>query len=359
MAEAQHDSLKLQKAIKALFPDAELELQALSGGRRSPDFRVFVRAPNSALELLLEYKNAASYAQLRDTIRLLQDWLAKEPQRIPMLASDYLSPAMQDRLRECDVPFLDLAGNAWLRRAGLLIDRRGFANPSAETRLPRGPFSDKASLVPRSLLRSTSARGIRDLAGELELTPGYVSKVVKELERRGYISRSQDGVTLRHGGELLRDWVHSYRRREPVQRSSFFALAPSAPALLEAIAMRSSAFAHDWALTGHAGASQITRYAEFDTVDVYVRDAASIEAFAAALDARPAARGGNLILMVPYYRVSAFFAEQVVSRLNVVSDLQLYLDLYDYPVRGREQAELLYERRLAPRLKELENDGTR
>jgi hypothetical protein len=30
----------------------------------------------------------------------------------------------------------------------------------------------------------------------------------------------------------------------------------------------------------------------------------------------------------------------------VVSDIQLYLDLHGYPVRGREQAEHLYDRRL-------------
>jgi len=33
--------------------------------------------------------------------------------------------------------------------------------------------------------------------------------------------------------------------------------------------------------------------------------------------------------------------------LRVVSDLQLYLDLYNYPVRGLEQAEHLYEKRLS------------
>jgi len=30
----------------------------------------------------------------------------------------------------------------------------------------------------------------------------------------------------------------------------------------------------------------------------------------------------------------------------VVGDVQLYLDLYQYPARGREQAEFLRERRL-------------
>ena len=36
------------------------------------------------------------------------------------------------------------------------------------------------------------------------------------------------------------------------------------------------------------------------------------------------------------------------TELWVVSDLQLYLDLHNYPIRGLEQAEHLYEKRLKP-----------
>ena len=59
---------------------------------------------------------------------------------------------------------------------------------------------------------------------------------------------------------------------------------------------------------------------------------------------------------MPYYRVSAFFDRQEASGLPVVSDLQLYLDLYDYPLRGREQAEQILERRLGPKLEAAERE---
>ena len=48
--------------------------------------------------------------------------------------------------------------------------------------------------------------------------------------------------------------------------------------------------------------------------------------------------------------LAAFFDRQEAEGLSLVSDLQLYLDLYDYPLRGREQAERLFERRLGPKL---------
>ena len=41
-----------------------------------------------------------------------------------------------------------------------------------------------------------------------------------------------------------------------------------------------------------------------------------------------------------------FYGSREVKNFRVVSDIQLYLDLYGYPVRGREQAEHLYDKRL-------------
>ncbi len=49
-----------------------------------------------------------------------------------------------------------------------------------------------------------------------------------------------------------------------------------------------------------------------------------------------------------YPRVELHFANAHRGKgLNVVSDVQLYLDLYNYPLRGREQAEHLYNKRLS------------
>jgi len=110
----------------------------------------------------------------------------------------------------------------------------------------------------------------------------------------------------------------------------------------------------DYALTMQSGASLVSRYAEFDTLELYVRHAAMADGIAGQLGAHAAARGANLVIMVPYYRVSGFYGERRVRSLTIVSDLQLYLDLYDLPQRGREQAERIYERRIVPRLRGLE-----
>jgi hypothetical protein len=61
---------------------------------------------------------------------------------------------------------------------------------------------------------------------------------------------------------------------------------------------------------------------------------------------RKADQGANLVLMLPYYKHSVFYDSRIVKKLRVVSDIQLYLDLHGYPIRGLEQAEHLFDKTL-------------
>ena len=51
--------------------------------------------------------------------------------------------------------------------------------------------------------------------------------------------------------------------------------------------------------------------------------------------------GGNVCFIKPYYKNSVFLHKQDIKGFSVVSDLQLYLDLYHFPQRGREHADYL------------------
>jgi hypothetical protein len=68
--------------------------------------------------------------------------------------------------------------------------------------------------------------------------------------------------------------------------------------------------------------------------------------FKKQLDLDEAQQGENVVLMFPYYKHSVFYGRQKAKDLWIVSDIQLYLDLYNYPIRGLEQAEHLFEKRL-------------
>jgi hypothetical protein len=55
------------------------------------------------------------------------------------------------------------------------------------------------------------------------------------------------------------------------------------------------------------------------------------------------AEGGNVVLLKPWYRTSVWHGMHEVSGIPVASPLQLALDLWHYPLRGREQAEHLLD----------------
>jgi len=346
---------RLRAALEQLFPRGSVEVgRCEAAGSRRPECEARVSLGEHDLRLLVEFRQRpGSEARLKEAAELLRRRQDEYPSRLRVLAVPYLSAARQELLRASGVPFFDLAGNAWIVTDAVHVDRRGFPNPFLEQRRARDPFSDKASLVLRALIAFGPGRGVRGIAEQAGLSPGYVSKLVRELEERGYVARREDGLALRHGQELLHDWVRAYRKHW-AERRSYFVPVTSAQAVMDA--MRHVSMSDEYALALQAGASLVAPYADFDVVDVYVRSIDAAAAFARRLDAREVQRGANLRVNVPHYRVSAFFDIQESAGLPVVSDLQLYLDLFNYPVRGREQAEQILERRLGPKIEAAERE---
>lgn len=354
MQEVRPNRESLQAALEQLFPRGAVDVgQCEAPGRGRPDCEAWVSLGNQNLSLLVEFKQMGSAARLKEAAELLRRRQDEHPSRLWILACPFLSSSRQELLRESGVPFFDLAGNAWIVSDAVHVDRRGFPNPFSEQRRARGPFSDKASLVLRALIASGPGRGVRSIAEQAGLSPGYVSKVVQELEERGYVARREQGLALRNGQELLQDWVRAYRKHW-IERRGYFVPVARAQAVMDAI--RQVSISDEYALALQAGASLVAPYADFDVVDIYIHGIEAAAALASQLDAHEVERGANLRVSVPYYRVSAFFDGQEAAGLPVVSDLQLYLDLYDYPLRGREQAEQILERRLGPKLEAAERE---
>jgi DNA-binding Lrp family transcriptional regulator len=352
--EVRPDREGVQAALQQLFPRSAVELgRCEEAGRGRPDCEAWVNLGEQRLSLLVEFKRMGSGARLKEAAELLRRRQDEHPSRLWVLACPFLSSSRQEFLRESDVPFFDLAGNAWIVSDAVHVDRRGFPNPFSEQRRARGPFSDKASLVLRALIASGPGGGVRSIAEQAGLSAGYVSKIVQELEERGYVARREEGLALRNGQELLQDWVRAYRKHW-VERRGYFLPVPRVQALIDAI--RKASISDEYALALQAGASLVAPYADFDVVDVYVHSIDAAVGLASQLGAREVERGANLRVSVPYYRVSAFFDRQEAAGLPVVSDLQLYLDLYDHPLRGREQAEQILERRLGPKLEAAERE---
>ncbi len=260
-----------------------------------------------------------------------------------------------EELRNEGRSFVDVGrGVVRLTFPGLLIDRTDLIPlpraPDAERM--RDPFADRASLVARTLFRHPDRSwGTRELAEAAGVSPMVVSYAVRRLAEWEALDLDRTGRTarirLRSERRLVEVWTTHYDwRKNP--HVAFAAPVGSPYRFLQRVG--SAIGKHRWALTMQAGASLLAPHATWDKVHVYVDVPSIPELHSIGASARwPADPKGQVVLLRPWYRDSLWTEIQLRHGLPVAGTLQLILDLWHYPVRGREQAEHLLDVHLADR----------
>jgi hypothetical protein len=341
---------QLRKMQNNLLPVAGLmirfEKMPFKKEHRHPDFRGSIRFKDKQFDLIGEVLSQNISAIFKDKLARLKAFASPEKDIVPVVVAQYLSEGKREACKNAGINYIDLSGNVLLSFKNLYIERIGFPNRFPEKRRGRSPFSDKASLILRLLISHKSRLwGIRELAGSLDLDPGFVSRMARQLEERNYAARVNSKIRIRNAKSILEDWIreYSYKKNKEIK---FFCLAKRPEEIIVKLNKAKIPSDIPYALALQAGSSLVSPYAVFDSVHIYVRNQKSINYFRKQLGLEEAQQGENVVLMLPYYKHSVFYGRQKAKDLWVVSDIQLYLDLYNYPIRGLEQAEHLYEKRL-------------
>jgi len=239
--------------------------------------------------------------------------------------------------------WLDLSGNAYLKYRSILIDRTGFPNKYPKIRKSRNLFADKASLILRAMLQNNKIRGVVEMAEEVNLDAGYVSRMFRELQRLDYARRLNNKLQLRNARDIIEDWLHFYDYRKN-ESQKYFCIARSSEEIVQMLKSIKIKDEIHYGLGLHAGAFLIYPHALFNEVHIYIDNDNSRDFFIKALKLRPVDQGANIIFLYPYYKNSVFYGMKKIEGLQVVSPIQLYLDLYKYPLRGIEQAAKIFEK---------------
>lgn len=311
-----------------------------------PDYIIHASFKNKKIQMAGEFLEPKSLPYIKDKLSNLKSFVIKNSSYIPIIISRYLSPEKRELCRDAGVYYMDLSGNIFLEHKGIYIERDGFPNLFPEKRNGRNPFSDKASLILRAMLSDVKkAWGVREIAQAVKLDPGFVSRMSKELEKRGYVIREKAKIKPSAPEEILRDWCGFYDFRKNIQKKYFF-MAKGPGEILDKIRGIKIDEKIKYALGLHAGASVVAPHAVYNEVHIYIQKEKNINFFAHRFDLNEVDQGANIIFCLPYYKKSVFYDMQKIDRLNIVSDIQLYLDLYKYPIRGFEQAEHLYNKRI-------------
>jgi hypothetical protein len=341
---------QLKNNIEGLIPVKGLkfhfELPPSSDQLWHPDFIAHASFKNLQFKIVGEVVSRKSFPIFQDKLSHLKSYAGEKKDLVPIIVAQYLSPDRRKQCQNAGVYFLDLSGNVFLEYEDLYIERIGFPNRFPEERRGRGPFSDKASLMLRAMFSNkVKLWGVRELAQSVNLNPGFVSRMARELEKRNYVVRLNAKLKLRDPKSILEDWVREYDYKKN-REVKFFCLGKSPDEIMDKVRDVHISEAVQYAFGLHAGAHLASPYAVYNEVHIYIPNRASIEFFEKRLKLKEAQQGANVIFLLPYYKQSVFYGKQKIRDLWVVSDIQLYLDLYNYPIRGLEQAEHLYEKRL-------------
>ena len=204
-------------------------------------------------------------------------------------------------------------------------------------------FADKATLILRMMLKERGRKWVvRDFTEQLSVSLGLAQAVLETMAKKGYVERIKKGpgsyALLTNQERLITDWLKEYQ----FEFNEVYTYYTADKNILKRI--KAFLDANKYTLTLHTGANLITSFVKTDEVFMYMnlkewkRDLPGIRQ---RLDLRELVRGGNIHIIRPFYKNSVFFNIQKIKGYPVVSNLQLYLDLYNFQPRGREHAQYL------------------
>jgi len=201
-------------------------------------------------------------------------------------------------------------------------------------------FSPMASRITRVLLVNPKQEwSILGLSKEAKTGYGHTFRVVKTLLRMGLCRQTETNrVVVANPGELLTRWAGYYDFALLNKVNAYYSLEAD----LDGFTKRLSAVDEHglrYALTLQAGVALVAPYVRPVNIHLYV-DPERLASWQELLGLQLTELGGNVFLVEPYDE-GVFYKVQQVRGINVVSSVQLYVDLHNYPARGREAAEHL------------------
>ena len=257
---------------------------------------------------------------------------------VPLIAAPFLSLSTRQRLLELDIPYADTTGNIriFTSRPAIFIETQGAErNPNRTERPARSLKGAKAGRIVRALCDLRPPFGVRALAEETGINPGYVSRVLTFLETEALVRREPRGpITEVAWRKLIERWARDY---------SFIAsnrvISYLEPRDIAGAASRLAAAAKRAAITGSAAAACVAPVAPTRLLAAYVE---SPEEVAKDLGLRPAESGANVLLAEPYDKV-VFDRTDERDGTPYVALSQAAVDLLSGPGRNPSEAHALLD----------------
>jgi len=341
--------MDLLKALPELMPSLKViktKVEPKLGTVRADLALEVVTPPGRKRWLWFEVKPTPVPALIRESLRQFKFGLRKEPQSYPMLASYFVTSRVREICREEGAGYLDLAGNCYLQMDDLYVEKVVEKNPFQRPGRPTSLFTPVSSRVFRAMLGEPNRTwALSELSGIAQVTLSQTSKVCGRLVDEDYAKRTKKQIQLTQPGKLLDAWREQYTLDKST-RVAYYSFDRVPEQFMARVAAVGKERGWRYAVTSFAAASLIAPFVRGVGITTwYINDAMAVDSWAKALDLRPVESGPNVLLLIPY-DPGVFYGTQVINDITLVGNIQLYLDLYANPERGKEQAEFLRQEKL-------------
>lgn len=269
---------------------------------------------------------------------------------VPFLIAPTLSDASKRLLREEGIAYCDRGGSLYLETPWALyyIDRP----PMRQERnvLPNIYRGRRTQVLHVLLAHPDQEWHITTLAEAAAVAVSTAHEVLEMLEKELWVERRGRGPSavriLREPGALLDAWAQRHSLKDYMPRS-YYRFAPTSDRLRTDVTRILEEHGVAYALTLASGAELTAPYlTHVDQLSLLIPQKTSLAKITETAGLAPVEEGANIAIYLCREQGPLLFRHQV-NGIWVASDIQLYLDLYASPGRGREQAVHLRRQRLA------------
>lgn len=343
LVELERDIKKAEELFIQLLP--EFKVKSLQAQTKIDDIKIdlliTLNLKGKDYVIICELKSSGAPSHVLPATIQLKKVSEEYKKGYPIVIAPYISQRSAEICRQNKVGFIDLEGNAFLSFGNVLIDKRMKERVRVEKRETTELFSPRATRILRVLLENRTKERwlISDLAKESDVSLGYTSEVLNALTSQGYIEKKKrKGFQLKEKAALLDRWASLYAFSQN-NIASLYTLEKDFSVLFKKIANISKMLDSRCALTSLSAASIVAPYiARVSDIYLYVEN--DMDIWRKRLDLRDVDSGANFYLVRPYDE-GVFYGSKCVKDIAVVGNVQLYLDLFKFPARGKEQADYI------------------
>lgn len=208
-----------------------------------------------------------------------------------------------------------------------------FLNPGLLTRELKTP--ERLWMAVLLLNQYEATPTIEEFSKISELSLGFISKFANILRQSGFLAEGQRLKIL--NPRYLLDIIRDLYFFEANQLTPYY--SDETP---EQLIEKMATLKKTYALTRMCGAALIAPFVRYQYFDFYIPSEDDLPYWKETLELVDVEAVGNVNIVVPQ-NSRILKQTQFIRGCQIVNNIQLYLDLYKYPARGREQAEYLRE----------------